>query len=183
MLILEWTLITEIDEIPPLGDELEKHLEIQKGHVKHSSCSAWNLLYRTLIDNVLPTGSVAFTATGKPYFLNSSIHFSISHSHGVCAVAVADMPVGVDVEQIRAIYPQHLIERSLNENEKAVYDGDFTHIWCRKEAVAKMTGEGIAGYPQNIDTTTYVFNEKQVEWIGQKYWLVSTTIADRVGAQ
>ena len=70
-------------------------------------------------------------------------------------------------------YNPHLVERSLSENEKAEFDGDFTRIWCRKEAVAKMTGEGITGYPCNIDTTKYGFNERQIEHTGQKYWLVA----------
>ena len=123
--------------------------------------------------NGLPIGDVTFTDTGKPYLLDSSIYFSLSHSHGICAVAISDHLVGVDVEIIKTSYPPHLIERSLTDAEKAVYDGDFTHIWCRKEAVAKMTGEGITEYPVTIDTTKYKFNEQQIEWNGQKYWLVA----------
>lgn len=173
MLIVEWAPITETEVIPLMGDELKKHLENRKGFVKHASFSAWNLLYDTLFANGLPVENVAFTATGKPYFINSNIHFSLSHSHGLCAVAVADRQVGVDVEIIKSSYPLHLIERSLSENEEPVYDGDFTHLWCRKEAVAKMTGEGITGYPNNIDTTEYKFIEQQIEHTGQKYWLVA----------
>jgi len=173
MLIVEWTPITETEEIPPFGKELTAHLDKKKGAVKYASCSAWNLLFQTLSENGLPISTVAFTDTGKPYLPDSSIHISLSHSHGLCAVAVADKPVGVDVEVIKKTYPPHLIERSLTDAEKAVYDGDFTHIWCRKEAVAKMTGEGITGYPVNIDTTEYKFIEQQIEHTGQKYWLVA----------
>ena len=173
MLIVEWAPIMETEVIPPMGDELRKHLKNRKSAVKHASCSAWNLLYQTLLANGFPVGDVAFTANGKPYFQHSDIHFSISHSHAVCAMAIADHPVGIDVEVMKKTYPPHLIERSLTDAEKVVYDGDFTHIWCRKEAVAKMTGEGISGYPVNIDTTNYTFDEKQIEWNGQKYWLVA----------
>jgi len=151
---------------------LERHLESRNGAVKHASCSAWNLLFQTLLENGLPVSTVSITDIGKPYFLNSNIYFSISHSHGICAVAVADRPVGVDVEIIKTTYPPHMIERSLTIAEQDSFDGDFTHLWCRKEAVAKMTGEGITGYPNNIDTTEYKFNEQQIEHAGQKYWLV-----------
>ena len=171
-MIIDWIPITKIEAIPPMGVELMAHLETLKGAVKHASCSAWNLLYKILLKNDFPVPTVSFTDTGKPYFLNSAIRFSLSHSHGVCAVAVADRLVGVDVEIVKEYYPPHMIERSLSENEKVVYDGDFTRIWCRKEAVAKMTGEGITGYPSNIDTTSYTFHEQQFEWDGQKYWLV-----------
>lgn len=173
MLIVEWAPITDTEEIPPMGDELRNHLGNRKGPVKHASCSAWNLLYQTLLENGLPVSTISITDIGKPYLLDSSIHISLSHSHGVCVVAVADRPVGVDVEMLKNSYNLHLVERSLSENEKAVYDGDFTRIWCRKEAVAKMTGEGITGYPNNIDTTEYKFIEQQIEHAGQKYWLVA----------
>ena len=173
MLIIDWRPITETDEIPSFGEELKRRLENRNYAVKNASCSVWNLLYETLLANDLPIGDVTFTDIGKPYFLNSNFYFSISHSHGLCAVAVADKPVGVDVEIIKTTYPPHLVERSLTDDEKAIYDGDFTRIWCRKEAVAKMTGEGISGYPVNIDTTTYTFHEQQIEWKGQKYWLVA----------
>ena len=172
MLIVEWSLITETEEIPPFGEELERHLESRRGAVKYASCSVWNLLYQILLDNRLPVSTVSFADIGKPYLLDSSIHFSLSHSHGICTVAIADHPVGVDVEIIKSSYPPHLIERSLSIDEQDSFDGDFTRIWCRKEAVTKMTGEGITGYPRNIDTTTYTFHEQQIEWNEQKYWLV-----------
>lgn len=175
MLIIEWRPVTQAEYIPPLGEELMRHLENRKGAVKHTSCSAWNLLFQTMQENGLPVSTVSFTDTMKPYFLNSRIHFSISHSHDVCAVAVADKPVGVDVEIIKTSYPPHLIERSLTATEQDSFDGDFTRLWCRKEAVAKMTGQGITGYPRNLDTKKYEFKEQMIEWNGQKYWLVATT--------
>lgn len=173
MLITNWLPIIENDAIPPLGTVLSAHLcEITKP-VRFASCSVWNLLYRTLLENNFPISTVAFTDTGKPYFLDSNIHFSLSHSKGVCAVAISDQPVGIDVEVIKESYNLHLIERSLSKKEAAVFDGDFTRIWCRKEAVAKMTGEGITGYPNHIDTTAYKFEERQIEYDGLKYWLVA----------
>lgn len=173
MLITEWKSISETNEIPPLGFELENHLSRLNDTVKYASCSAWNLLFQTLSENGLPISTVAFTDTGKPYFDDSDIHFSLSHSKGICAVAISDRPVGVDVEVIKYSYNPRLIERSLTEQEKDVFDSDFTRIWCRKEAVAKMTGEGITGYPNDIDTTRYEFIERQIEYDGMKYWLVA----------
>ena len=172
-IIVKWTEITETEEIPPMGDKLTSHFLSSKGAKRKASCSAWNLLYKTLRENNLQIPTVAFTDTGKPYFIDSDIHFSLSHSKGVCAVAVSDQPVGVDVEEIKDSYNPHLIERSLTEHEKDVFDGDFTRIWCRKEAVSKMTGEGITGYPNYIDTTRYMFEERKIEYAGLKYWLVA----------
>lgn len=172
MLIIDWNQITETEVVPPFGTDLTAHLIRLHGAVKQASCSAWNLLYRVITDNNLPVGTVAFTDTGKPYFKDNEIYFSLSHSHGLCAVAISDHPVGVDVEIIKSSYNLHLIERSLCEEENLNYDGDFTRIWCRKEAVAKMIGKGIVGYPDYINTTNYDFYEERIEYNDQQYWLV-----------
>lgn len=173
MLIVDWTQITNTNVIPPMGDELADHLASYNGTVKHTSCSAWGLLYKTLQINNLPTGTVYFNDTGKPCFKDCPIFFSLSHTKGLCAVAVGDRPVGVDIECCRTNYNPHMVDRSLCTAEKRIYDGDFTRIWCRKEALAKMTGEGIMGYPDGIDTTKFQFDETLIEYCGQKYWLVA----------
>lgn len=175
MQIVEWARNSETDFIPPLGDALTSHLMSYNGSVKSASCSAWGLLYEILKSNNLPTSTVAFTTAGKPYFTNSLIHFSISHTQKLCAVAVSNQLVGVDIELQRESYNPHLIERSLCTSEKSLFDGDFTRIWCRKEAVAKMTGEGITQYPEHIDTTKYVFREELIWYEERRYWLVSVT--------
>ncbi len=173
MLIVEWAPITETEFIPPMGEALEEHLLAYRGEVKHASCTVWGLLYETLRKNRIPICTVAFTETGKPFFRDSTIRFSLSHTKGVCAVAVSDRPVGVDIELCKESYPPRLIGKSLAERERLSFDGDFTRIWCRKEAVAKMTGEGIVGYPWHIDTTAYPFTERQVMFNDRLFWLVT----------
>ncbi len=175
MLLLAWSPITESAEIPPFGDALRRHLEGRGAAVRRASFAAWSLLFHTLAENGLPAGTVVFDANGKPGFADVPLFFSISHSGDVCAVAVSDRPVGADIERVREQYRPRLIERSLSAAEKAAFDGDFTRLWCRKEAVAKMTGEGITGYPDGIDTTQYRFVERTVCSRGQRYRLAAVT--------
>lgn len=174
-MVIRWSRIIETNEIPPLGDALRSHIDAYKGKVRFSSCSAWNLLYSILKENNMPDLEVAFTETGKPYFKEAALFFSISHSKDLCAAIISDRPAGIDIECCRDEYSAHLIERSLSKNEKALFDGDFTRLWCRKEAVAKMTGDGITVYPDIIDTTMYSFIEEQIEYGGHKYWLAAVT--------
>lgn len=179
MLIVEWAPITETDWIPPFGDELKGHIEkYENPTVRHASCSTWGLLYKVLVENGLEYGTVVFEENGKPSFSDHSLFFSLSHSRGVCAVAVSDHPVGVDVELCRDKYSQHLIERSLSENEKRIFDDDFTRLWCRKESIAKMSGKGITGYPNEVDTSdpAYCFKDEKIEYKQQKYWLVAVIV-------
>lgn len=118
MLFIDWKPITETDSIPPFGEELAAHINSYKGKVRQASCSAWNLLYQMLISMNIPPCHVTFSETGKPYFTDADISFSISHSKDICVVAVADRQIGVDVEVIKDNYKPHLIERTLTEREK-----------------------------------------------------------------
>lgn len=156
-----------------MGEELRGHLLHYKGSRMSASCSVWMLLYHLLLENKYPVGTVAFTGGGKPYFADVPVYFSLSHSKDLCAAAISNRPVGVDIEYCRTSYKPHMIERSLTEAEKEAFDGDFTRIWCRKEAVAKMTGKGITGFPTDIDTTKYIFEEQLTTYLEDKYWLVA----------
>lgn len=176
MIVVKWAPIQETEWIPPFGQELEEHINAyQNLRVRYASCSAWGLLYRILTEQGLGSGIVSFQKYGKPVFKDSDLFFSISHSRKICGAAISDHPVGVDVELCRDHYKQSMIERSLSERERASFDGDFTRLWCRKESQAKMTGSGLLGYPNNIDTSgsEIEFWEEKIAFKGENYWLVA----------
>ena len=62
---------------------------------------------------------------------------------------IADKPVGIDVESVRA-FNQTLVNYTMNEeeihqiNEAERSDMEFIKLWTRKEAVLKLSGEGIS---------------------------------------
>ena len=87
---------------------------------------------------------------GKPYLLGRpDFHFNLSHS-GVWAVcAVADAPVGVDIQQLRpvtvkieqrfsSLEQQRLLAMSGEEQTELLFD-----LWVQKESYIKCTGEGL----------------------------------------
>lgn len=89
----------------------------------------------------------------KPYF-------SISHCKQAIAVAVADTPVGIDIETLR--HPScSLIEKTMNEQEQKQIaaaespDNIFTALWTRKEAVLKYKGTGIIDNLNNVLSYTH----------------------------
>ena len=84
--------------------------------------------------------------SGKPYFLNSKIEFSLSHSGGYAAAAICDTSnVGIDIETaaISAEKAEKLAKRFFSEaeiNEFQATPESFLNIWTKKEAFAKMQG-------------------------------------------
>ncbi len=90
-----------------------------------------------------------YTSEGKPFILGRpDIHFSFSHSGNVALCALSDQPVGADVEVPRKI-SSSLIAYTMNdlEQEQINTSADpamqFLYFWTRKEALLKLTGEGI----------------------------------------
>lgn len=102
-----------------------------------------------------------YAESGKPYVgVGSGMYVSISHSHGLCAVAVSDSEIGVDIEYIDPSRSterlKRLAARFFSADElayiKAEADaGDavlperFFEVWCAKESYVKYTGDGLSG--------------------------------------
>jgi phosphopantetheinyl transferase len=89
------------------------------------------------------------TPNGKPMLRNDAgIHFSISHSRDVAMVAVTRVaPVGVDIEQIRAVpNAEAIIRRFFTDEDAAIIVASdnrelrFAEAWTRAEARIKVRG-------------------------------------------
>lgn len=96
-------------------------------------------------------------SAGKPALANSAPHsltFNLSHTQGLIVIAVARRrEVGVDVEWLgRAVRPTSLSRRYFCKSERtelARIPSDtraacFLRLWTRREAHAKMIGEGLS---------------------------------------
>ncbi len=105
----------------------------------------------------LPLPPIVIGEWGKPYFVDSGWHFSISHTknHAFCALAREN--VAIDAEELDRPIDQKLAEKILSPREKAQYDAApdkaraLLTFWVLKEAAAKLSGRGLRGYPNNTD--------------------------------
>jgi 4'-phosphopantetheinyl transferase len=109
------------------------------------------------------------SAHGKPYLDHKgpreAVQFSISHTRGCVAIAVARRAVGVDVEQRRPIPDLMDVARTAfaPEGQAALIVRSglparaalFYRYWTLGEAFIKATGEGIAQ-----DLTSFAFTEE-----------------------
>jgi 4'-phosphopantetheinyl transferase len=96
---------------------------------------------------------------GRPIVVGvPALHFSLSHAGSQVVVAVADRPVGVDVEEtvtepvvaeLSALFhPQEQVE--LSNLTGLARESAFTRLWTRKEAYLKGLGTGL-GRNLNLD--------------------------------
>lgn len=86
---------------------------------------------------------------GKPVIKgHPEIHFNFSHSGNVALCTIDNQQVGADIEVPRKITPS-LIAYTMNEEEQSIISSApdqimaFLTFWTKKEAVLKLTGEGI----------------------------------------
>lgn len=124
-------------------------------HISHPQAQAASLTGDLLLcaavrhvrpDTVLPLVRAA-RPSGQPYLPDfPDLHLSISHSGGWVVCAVADVPVGIDLELPRPVRPG-LAARWFDTDEQALTAHDssaFFDLWMVKEAVLKETGCGLA---------------------------------------
>ncbi len=89
---------------------------------------------------------IQYTNAGKP-FLNNGYHFSISHTKGMVGLLVGKTRVGLDIEIIKPIENYYEFSEVLTATELNIiaHSGlqTFFRFWTAKEAILKLTGDGI----------------------------------------
>lgn len=112
-------------------------------------------LYRKETGKGLP--EIQITERGKPCFPESDWHFSISHTkkHAFCVLSRRN--VGLDAEELDRKIHLKLAEKILSPEEKRQFDAAenkekaLLTFWVLKEAAAKLSGEGLQGYPNHTN--------------------------------
>lgn len=112
-------------------------------------------LFRQETGKSLP--EIQVTDRGKPYFVNSSWHFSISHTSRHAFCVLSREPVGLDAEELDRTPNPRLAEKILSPPELERYrhatdpNRALLALWVLKEAAVKLSGQGLQGYPNQTD--------------------------------
>ncbi len=113
-----------------------------------------------LLRRYVGDGPFAAGEHGKPY-LPGGPPFSLSHGGNLAVLAVADAPVGVDVEPEDRPWPAAVARRVLSAGERdwlaAEGGGRFLFLWTRKEAALKCAGLGFAVAPASFSVLPGAF--------------------------
>lgn len=100
-----------------------------------------------------------YSITEPPHFIigehdkptlpeHPAIHFNLSHCCTAAICVLGDKPVGVDIERRREAN-EVLVHHTMNEEEQRLIERSkdpemtFIELWTAKEAVVKLTGEGL----------------------------------------
>lgn len=112
-------------------------------------------LYHRETGEALPP--IVISLRGKPFFADSPWHFSISHTrkHAFCVLDREN--IAIDAEELDRRVNPRLAERILSPREKEQFEAaaDKTRalltFWVLKEAAAKLSGEGLRGFPNHTN--------------------------------
>ena len=120
-------------------------------------------LYREETGRDLPP--ILTADRGKPYFAEDPLHFSISHTKHHAFCVLSEHNVGIDAEELDRGINLKLAEKILSPMERARFEAApdkrkaLLTFWVLKEAAAKLSGEGLKGYP---DHTNFSLDDPRV---------------------
>lgn len=107
-----------------------------------AGAAAWSLLLWALRRDcgLLSLPETGLDARGKPFFPGEpGLCFSLSHTRGAVLCALSSSPVGADVQRVRE-RDLAFAARLMDEREREGFT--FHELWCLRESVYKLTGEG-----------------------------------------
>ena len=104
-----------------------------------------------LLQRFFPGLDASVLPGGKPFFPGDRF-FNLSHSGELAVIALADVPVGVDVQRVGPV-SEALRRRVLTEAELSREDRDFFFFWTRKEAALKCLGVGLDRKLSSLDVS------------------------------
>ena len=121
----------------PEDEENLSNIKLQKVRLQKLACRA--ALAELLGCNEI---GITYTEAGQPQL--KDYHISFSHTENVVAVALAKIPVGIDIEQlsprILPLYPRFMSPQEIascdTKNLQELYS-----FWCAKEAMFKWFAE------------------------------------------
>ena len=125
---------------------------------------------------------IAQDALGKPFLPGTpGLHFSLSHCGGQALVALAEAPLGVDIEALiqrdtgvlatQILTPAELSRWQLLPQYEQIES--LTEAWTRKEALLKACGLGLRMVPSTLDGSP---GEAAVP-AGGRFWLSGLSAA------
>ena len=142
-----------LDEALQIVSEQRREKALQFRHEEgRRLCIAAYLLLKEGLQReygIIENPIFCYAKNGKPSIKGlPEIHFNMSHCRAGAVCAIDNQPVGIDIESIREA-KEGLVKYTMNAQEQDLIlssstpNIEFTRLWTQKEAVLKLTGQGI----------------------------------------
>ena len=158
-----------LDKLPPIRREKALRFTVHSGRI---SCIVSYMLFLygfRKFYHMEGTPDFAGDKFEKPYLADyPDIHFNLSHCNSGCACIMDNFEVGIDLQEIRKVSLK-TFEKICNTDEiLEIQNSDnpekeFCRIWSYKEALSKLTGEGIFRDISNISSSKFKLHTEYVE--------------------
>ncbi len=175
-------------------DERQRRARFLRPHLQHDFTLARALVRLTLGRACgVPPQRLRFDTHphGRPYLPEHHVHFNLSHTHGLIALAWSHTHnIGVDVEAMRSRDVVGLVDRHFAAPESArirALSGDdavsaFYRTWTLKESYIKARGLGLAlpldGFAFELDPPTVRIDTHKIDDDGARWWFKALHVGD-----
>lgn len=119
--------------------------------------------------NIIEPPEFTFGLYGKPLLKGySNIHFNLSHCQQAALCVVSNNPIGCDVECVPKELDMDLCRHCFNNDEIAyIVTAEhptiaFAELWTKKEALLKLTGEGLTNNLPELFHSQYSIHNCQI---------------------
>lgn len=121
---------------------------------------AWRRIVRSELGRRV---AIDYNEVGAPVVDCPNTHISVAHGGGMVAVAIADEPVGVDIEALDRNF-ERIKERYMTAREVALSNDNHwaARAWAAKEAIYKLYGKREVDLTGDIAITSYDANTSQL---------------------
>lgn len=108
---------------------------------------------------------ISYDQFNKPYFKDTSLHLSISHSYEKIAVIIdRKQETGIDIELVKPKI-ERIAGKFMSDEEMSSVQSDrlteslYVH-WCAKEALYKLYGKKELAFKENLLIEPFRYNEE-----------------------
>ena len=170
-------VVQKLSKIDAISDEVR--FACGKSNVK-KKCESLGGLYLLSKMQDLNKILIKRDKNGRPFAEGGNFDFNVSHSEDLAVCAVSSGRVGVDAEKVHPVPErERFAARYFCANEIAYIesapdkDEAFFRIWTRKEALLKLTGDGLTKNLKELDTTA---DAKHKAWKGRALAVVRSAM-------
>jgi phosphopantetheinyl transferase len=141
------------ETVPELLSVLGRQQDIDWQRFKSEVHQKQYLAKQILLKKLKSDAELSYLSNGKPVLSNGQF-ISITHSRYFVAIAVADKPIGIDLDFVQSKL-KRVASKFIHQSEYSWVDFDDLHqllyVWTAKESIYKLIGQSGLSFRNDIE--------------------------------